>query len=52
MIDERYTVEFGTDFRVFEFDSEDFKVYDLKDNTWHKFIKGTDYEVFLVNRKK
>ena len=30
----------------------DFKVYGLKDNTWRKFVKGIEYDAFLVNRKK
>jgi hypothetical protein len=31
---------------------KDFKFYGLKDNTWHKFAKGIEYDAFLVNRKK
>lgn len=31
---------------------KDFKVHGLKDNVWHKFEKGVDYDAFLVHRKK
>ncbi len=31
---------------------KDFKVYGLKNDTWHKFKKGENYEAFLVERKK
>lgn len=31
---------------------KDFNVYGLKDNSWHKFTKGIDYDAFLVTRKK
>jgi hypothetical protein len=30
---------------------KDFKVYGLKNNTWHKFTKGIEYDAFLVNRR-
>jgi hypothetical protein len=31
---------------------KDFQVFGLKDNTWHKFEKGQNYDAFLVHRKK
>ena len=31
---------------------KDFHVYGLKDNQWHEFSKHTEYEAFLIMRKK
>lgn len=31
---------------------KDFEVLGMRDNGWHPFKKGEDYEAFLVKRKK
>ena len=31
---------------------KDFKIYGLKDNSWNKFVKGIEFDAFLVKRKK
>gem|GEM_PF-7101934 len=36
-------------FSTFE---KDFEISGLKGNTWHKFIKGVEYDAFLVKRRK
>ena len=31
---------------------KDFEISGLQSNTWHKFVKGVEYDAFLVKRRK